>query len=136
MGREPKEDIEMADNYVQPGEVLTLVAPSGGVVSGRGYVIGGAGGRLFAIALTSADENKHFEGKVTGVFEMPKATHDTTKAFAAGETVYYDTAEHRWDKAANDFIEDAGQVIEAAASTAGTCKVRLLNQPVKIVSGL
>ena len=134
MGRETKEDIEMADNYVQPGDVLTLVAPSGGVVSGRGYVMGGAAGRFFVIALTTAAETKEFEGKVSGVFEMPKATHDTTKAFVVGELVFYDPVNHVWDKTDSTFVENAAQVIEAAASTAGTCKVKLLNHPVTLVA--
>jgi predicted RecA/RadA family phage recombinase len=37
----------MAKNYVQPGTQLTLVAPTGGVTTGVGVLIG----TIFAIAL-------------------------------------------------------------------------------------
>ena len=113
----------MATNYVQPGDVLTLVAPSGGVVSGVGYKIGD---HIFAVALQTAAQTESFEGKVRGVFEMPKATHDTTKAFAAGEAVFWDgSSNKRWDKTGTGFISGAAIVVEAAASTAATCKVML-----------
>ncbi|WVR18332.1 hypothetical protein y223_00052 [Bordetella phage PY223] len=58
----------MARNFKQPGDVLDLTAPAGGVVSGTGYVIGS----IFVVALTSAAAGETFQGKTNGVFELPK----------------------------------------------------------------
>lgn len=70
-------------NFKQPGDVLTFVAPSGGVVSGTGYVIED----LFVIAATDADEGDEFEGQITGVFELPKTS---AQAWVRGELIYWD----------------------------------------------
>lgn len=72
----------MAKNYVQPGHVLTLTAPSGGVVSGQGYVIGA----LFVVALHNADEGAPFEGQCTGVFNLPKTS---AQAWTEGAAIYW-----------------------------------------------
>lgn len=109
----------MATNHVQPGDVLTLTAPSGGVESGKGYVIGG----LFVVALNSAAATEKFEAARTGVWTMAKATHATTKAFAEGEIVFWDNGSNkRWDKTGAGFFP-AGIAAAAAASTSNECKV-------------
>jgi predicted RecA/RadA family phage recombinase len=119
----------MATNYHSPGDVLTLTAPSGGVVSGTGYVIGS----LFVVALGTAAQTMPFEGKRTGVFRMPKATHATDIAFAEGEAVFYNNTTKVWNKTAGGLIAGAGIVVKAAASTANTCEVMLTGNPVTTV---
>ena len=118
----------MATNYASAGEVLELTAPSGGVVSGVGYLVGSA----FVIALGSAAQTEKFRGARVGKFTLPKATHATTKAFAEGEEVFWDPAEKRLDKTGETHIP-VGYAGSAAASTAGTCEVVLTGVATAVV---
>ena len=49
------------NNYIQPGNVVDLTAPAGGVVGGMGYIIGG----IFGVAVRDAAEGETvgFQGK-------------------------------------------------------------------------
>lgn len=108
-------------NFVQPGRVLKLIAPSGGVVAGKGYVIGS----LFVVAANTAAATEAFEGYTEGVFEMDKATHSSSKEFTAGEAIFWDNGSNkRWDKTGSGFFP-AGVAVAAAASTAGKVLVRI-----------
>lgn len=73
------------NNYVQPGNTITMTAPSGGVVSGTAYQIGS----LLVVAQVSADEAAKFEALVNGVVTLPKAA---SQAWTEGEKVYWDNA--------------------------------------------
>ncbi|MDY6797673.1 MAG: DUF2190 family protein [Pseudomonadota bacterium] len=75
----------MAKNFVQPGQVLTLTAPSGGVTSGDGYVIGS----LFVVALHNAPEGSPFEGQCTGVWQLPKTS---AQAWTEGVAIYWNSS--------------------------------------------
>jgi predicted RecA/RadA family phage recombinase len=92
-------------NYVQPGDVLTLTAPVGGVLSGTGYKIG----QLFVVAAADAEAGEPFEGQLTGVFDLPKATGS---AWTEGELLY-------WDNSADNVTDTVGdQLIGTAAAAA------------------
>jgi|MDSZ01.2.fsa_nt_gb predicted RecA/RadA family phage recombinase len=81
----------MAKNYVQDGDVLTLTAPTGGVVSGSPYTIGS----IACVALVTAAAGLPFTAKATGVFELPCATGLTEGAAVSlldGELVADGTA--------------------------------------------
>jgi len=73
----------MATNYIQPGQVLTLTAPAGGVTSGTGYLIGS----MFVVALHDAAVGEAFEGQLTGVWSLPKTS---AQAWTEGVAVYWD----------------------------------------------
>jgi predicted RecA/RadA family phage recombinase len=73
-------------NFITPGGALDLVAPSGGVVAGRGVKIGG----IFGVAATTAAEGETFSCAVRGVFEFAAATHASTQGMAVGDTAYWD----------------------------------------------
>ena len=120
----------MATNYLSAGEVLELTAPSGGVVSGVGYLVGSA----FVIALGSAAQTEKFRGQRVGKFTLPKVTHATDKAFAEGEQVFWDPAEKRVDETGATHIP-IGYVESAADSTAATCEVVLTGQATAVVGG-
>lgn len=75
-------------NYVQHGDTLDLVAPSGGVVSGVAYLIG----TIFAVAVVSAAEGATFAGRLTGVYTLPKATGE---AWTQGAALYWDNTNKR-----------------------------------------
>lgn len=62
----------MAKNHVQVGDTLSLIAPTGGVVSGMIYIIGA----LPVVAEFSAVVDEPFEGSTTGVYILPKVLAD------------------------------------------------------------
>lgn len=63
----------MAKNFVQKGDVITCVAPAGGVVSGGAYLIGA----LVVVAAHSSAAGANFEGATCGVFNLTKVQADT-----------------------------------------------------------
>jgi len=71
----------MATNYLQPGSVLTFIAPSGGVVSGTAYAIGGR----VCIALADVAQTLDFPGQINGVWSVTKVG---SQAWTVGVAVY------------------------------------------------
>lgn len=69
-------------NYIQPGDTLTVAAPSGGVVSGQAVVIGALIG--FAAGTAAAGEDVAIARK--GVFST--AIKATGAAWAVGDAIY------------------------------------------------
>lgn len=106
-------------NFVQPGDVLDLPAPAGGVVSGQGFIVG----EIFAVATVDADAGDLCPGQVTGVIELAKAP---SQAWAVGEAVYWDAANDR-ASTAPAVGPKIGAVTEVVAGGAGdtTGRVRL-----------
>lgn len=78
----------MATNYVQPGEIVTLTAPSGGVVAGTPKQIG----QIVVVPMTTVAQTLPFEGAVTGVFDLPKIG---SQAWTEGALVYWDEGNDR-----------------------------------------
>ena len=60
-------------NYIQEGNVLTEVAPSGGVVSGTAYKIGSS----VSVAVESASEGNEYSAARCGVFSLPVTSAET-----------------------------------------------------------
>lgn len=111
----------MARNFLQEGDTLTLIAPSGGVTAGLGYMIGS----LFVVALTSAAQGERFDGATEGVFTMTKASAGSGKAFTAGEPIFWDDGSNkRWDKTGSGLFQ-IGVAVEAAATTATSVRVAI-----------
>lgn len=110
-------------NFVQPGETLDLIAPSGGVTSGLGYLIGA----LFVVAAVTAAEGEDFAGARTGVFDLDATTHASTQAFAAGDPVYWNDTTKKVTATAtgNQMI---GFAVEAKVSTAAVARVLLVQR--------
>jgi predicted RecA/RadA family phage recombinase len=108
----------MSTKQVQDGKVLTLTAPSGGVTSGLGYVIGS----LFVVAVTTAAEAASFAAATEGVFVLAKTS---AEAWAEGDKIYWDAGNARADNVAT-----VGQLIgvaaAAAANPSSTGQVKLL----------
>ena len=75
----------MATNHVQDGKILTLPAPTGGVVSGTAYLFGA----LLGVALATAAEGEDCAFAVEGVWTLPKVS---AQAWTAGARVYWDNA--------------------------------------------
>lgn len=105
-------------NFVQPGEMLDLVAPSGGVTSGLAVKIGS----IIAIAAITAAADAEFAGAVTGVFDVAAAT---SQAWTVGATVYWDDTAKVFTTTASTH-QKAGYAVAAKGSAAAEGRVRLV----------
>ncbi len=76
----------MAKNFVQPGDTISIPAPTA-VISGD-LVISGS---IIGVALADAASGKPVQVKTTGVFDLPKVS---AQGWAAvGTAIYWDTAD-------------------------------------------
>lgn len=113
-------------NFLQPGDALDLIAPSGGVVAGNAYLFSG----LLVVAATTAAQGEKFVGYSEGVFNLPKVP---ASDFVAGELAYWDNgADKRFEKTASGLFP-VGTCIEATATNATTMKVKLCGHAVLAV---
>lgn len=114
-------------NFVQEGEVLTVAAPVGGVVSGTPVLIG----NLFGIPTTTAAATEMFALVTEGVFTLPKKSTDV---LTVGLVVYWDDTNHyvTLTKASNYRI---GVATAAAANPSSTVTVRLDSVSIIVEAG-
>lgn len=107
----------MAKNYVQPGSVVTLTAPAGGVKSGDGVLVGS----LFGIAATDAIEGAEVEINTTGVYDVAKVD---AQAWTVGAPIYFDSVAKlaTTTVAGNTLI---GVALAVATNPSATGRVRL-----------
>lgn len=113
----------MATNFIQEGNVLELTAPVGGVVSGSLYVITpttGAGA-VAVVATVTADAGAQFNGAVTGVWELPKAT---LEPWSQGLLIYYNTGSLKCTSVSTTAML-IGCAVRTEAPSASTGYVRL-----------
>lgn len=73
----------MAGNFIQPGDVIDAIAPTGGVTAGKVYFIGA----LAMVALGTAAQTLPFRGQVCGVWSLAKKD---ALVLTAGDRVYWD----------------------------------------------
>ncbi len=107
----------MAKNSLGRGEILSLIAPSGGVVSGVAVQIGDK----LVIPVTTAAEGELVACALEEIFRLPKTTG---QAYAQLKRVYWDNSGHKLTSVAagNMF---AGITIKAAASDDAFAEVLL-----------
>jgi predicted RecA/RadA family phage recombinase len=111
-------------NYQQEGDILTLVAPSGGVVSGGVYKIGS----FIVVAAAAVAQTLPFEGKRRGVFRVTKVG---SQAWTQGVPVYWDNGNTRFTTTSGGNTL-AGAAVEAVGAGAGeTTGVVLLDGTVR-----
>lgn len=96
----------MAGNFIQPGDVIDAIAPSGGVASGKVYFVGA----LAMVALGIAAEGEAFRGQVCGVWSLTKKA---ALAITAGDPVYWDASPGEVTKTQTD-----GKLIGVAVADA------------------
>ena len=70
-------------NFIQRGDMITVTAPTGGVTSGQGVLVG----NLFGVAANTAAEGESVEIATIGVYELPKLA---SAVIAAGARVAWD----------------------------------------------
>ena len=103
--------------FIQPGNVISVTAPTGGVASGGGIIVGS----LFGIATRDALEGEYTEIATTGVFDLNK---DAATVIEQGERV-------AWDDTAREIalpgvgLYPVGIATMAAGDGATTVTVRL-----------
>ena len=70
-------------NFIRDGDRIPLTAPAGGVVAGRGYLIGD----LFVVAVATAAAGVTFTAQAEGVIDHAKTSG---QALAEGAAIYWD----------------------------------------------
>jgi predicted RecA/RadA family phage recombinase len=107
----------MAKNYVQPGDVLEFVAPTGGVVSGTCVKIGD----LLVLALETKAQTEKFRGLRNGVIDHAKLS---AQAWTEGQQVNWDDTNKRFTTVTTGNFR-AGVAAAVAANPTATGKVVL-----------
>lgn len=106
----------MAGNYVQDGDVLTLVAPYARN-AGEGAKIGS----MFGVALNNVLISANGEFATEGVWDLAKTS---AQAWSQGDKIYWDDTNHRCDN-----VSTVGMLIgvatAAAANPSATGRVAL-----------
>lgn len=113
----------MAKNFVQEGDVITFIAPSGGVVSGTPIFIGGQ----FVVPLVSVAQGATFAGRVTGVWDLPKATGASTD-LTEGQAVFWDATAGTIKRVSASGLRLCGIAVSAASTSATTARVAINQQ--------
>lgn len=104
-------------NFVQSGNIIPVIAPAGGVLSGAPV----RAGSFFGVAATDAAAGATVEIALTGVFDLPKKAADVV---SLGTSLYWDNAAGKVTitSAGNTLI---GAATAAAAGADATVRVRL-----------
>jgi predicted RecA/RadA family phage recombinase len=105
-------------NYVQPGNTITLTAPAD-VASGDGLLVGS----IFGVASGAAVSGDPIEVTLVGVFDLAKVG---SQAWTAGDKVYWDNTAKQATKTAtsNTLIGVATEAVDGGAGST-TGRVRL-----------
>lgn len=103
-------------NYVQPGQIVPLLAPEA-VSTGDGVLVGS----LFGVGASDAASGTSVEVQLEGVFDLPK---NTTVAFAQGDPVFWSTTDSNVTNSGLGDLE-VGKAIVAANTSATAVRVRL-----------
>ena len=104
-------------NYIAPGKSITVTAPTGGVMSGDGVLIG----TLFGIAQFDAVEGAEAEILTEGVVEIGKTS---ALSIGVGDRLFWDPTNKVVNKTATAQI-CVGVAVSAAANPSDTVKMKL-----------
>ena len=103
--------------FIQNGDVITVTAPSGGVASGDGVIVGS----LFGVAAFTAAEGEAVEITTRGVYVLSK---EPTAVIAVGAQVAWDAGAKQIDLPGTG-LYPVGIATEAAGNGITTVRVRL-----------
>jgi predicted RecA/RadA family phage recombinase len=103
--------------YIAPGHTITVAAPSGGVTSGQGVLIG----TLFGIAQFDAAEGASVEILTEGVVELPKTS---ALAIDIGDRLFWDATNKVVNKTATAQV-CVGIAVSAAANPSASVRIKL-----------
>ena len=105
---------------ISSGEVIDFTAPSGGVTSGLGVLIG----TLFLIPVTSNVAGDTVAGHASGVFDHAAEGAGSGQAWAVGDDLYWDDTNKRLTKTATSNTK-VGKAVAAKVTAATTGRFRL-----------
>jgi predicted RecA/RadA family phage recombinase len=105
-------------NYIQPGDVVDLPAPTGGAVSGVAYLIGA----LLCIAMKDGAQTVVTPFLTRGVVDLPKAASVTP---AVGAKAFWNSSAKTVTGTSAAGLYEIGTFTEAPASGDATVNVRL-----------
>lgn len=111
-----------ATNYVAEGDRLTLVAPYAVTVGGGALF----GSNLFGVAIDTVASAGTGVFATEGVWDITKTT---TAAFAVGDKAYWDNTNKRLTATSTSNVP-VGVVVETAATTGTTARVKLAPAPI------
>jgi predicted RecA/RadA family phage recombinase len=106
--------------FMHDDDTLTLTAPSGGVTSGVGYMIGG----LFVVAQSTHLVGEKFGAISEGVVELPKST--TATSHAEGDHVYWDNVNKLVKLSATGYFP-IGVAVKSTVNSDTVVRVKLDN---------
>jgi len=112
-------------NFISGGDVVELIAPSGGVVSGNGYIHVA----LFAVAQVTAAETEVYSAVVEGIVSLPKTS---TVVFSEGEKVFWDDATKLCKETSAGYFK-IGYAVKSAGNPSATVLVKLNGSDVTAV---
>ena len=113
----------MSTKFIQEGNVLTLTAPSGGVVSGTPVLIG----NLLVIPRTTAAQTLPFDGDTVGVHTLPKATGI---AWTEGLLLYWDnSAKNVTTTTTSNYRIGVASAVAASGDTTGPVRLNGVGVP-------
>ena len=104
-------------NFIQQGDTLDLIAPTGGVVSGVAVLIGS----ILAIPVATKAQTETFAGVVEGVVDLPKLS---ANVMAVGDKVNWNDTNGELQLATTD-LDNVATVIVAAGNGVTTVRVKL-----------
>ena len=107
----------MATNFIQPGRHITVTAPTGGVLSGEGVLIG----TLFGIAQYDAAEGAEVEILTEGVVDIGKTS---ALAISVGDRLFWDGTNKVVNKTATAQV-CVGVAVSVAANPSDTVRMKL-----------
>jgi predicted RecA/RadA family phage recombinase len=102
----------MAQNYIQPGEVVDYIVPSGGVTSGT-LVLAGS---LVGVALGDGAEDDIVSLGIKGVFEVTKVTGN---AWVFGQAIYHNGTASATGVVGSNKLAGYAAAIAASGDTSG-----------------
>lgn len=103
----------MSKTQASRGDILTLTAPSGGVVSGAGVMIGG----LFVVPIADAAEGEQFAGARAGAHWLTKTSG---QSWSEGDQIFFNSSNGRTTNVSAVGLFPIGAAGADAASADGT----------------
>ncbi len=114
-------------SFIQHGDIITVIAPAGGTVSGELYKVGG----IIGVAGTTEVAGATVALKLDGVFELGKIN---AQAWAVGDPVYMNTTSRALTNVSAAGLVLVGMATEPATnpSTFGRCRLNGVSAPAAV----
>jgi len=100
-------------NYLQPGNIIEITAPAGGVVSGEPVVVN----QMIGIAAKTEDADAAVNIQITGVFTVNKVS---AQAWAEGDPIYWDAAAEKFTTVEGGLFAGLATAVAANPSSTGS----------------